>query len=81
PKGIIIESGAGVGRGWTRFMTGAADVAQWEELQRLHQEKLRSIRLPLLSIHGEWDELIPLERAIELQELVSSEPKKLVIMP
>jgi len=78
--GLILESGAG-GGGWARWITASDDQALWDELQRRHLAKLQSIRLPLLTIHGEHDELIPLERALELRDLLSSEIKELLIVP
>ncbi|MBI3953546.1 MAG: alpha/beta hydrolase [Chloroflexi bacterium] len=80
-SGLIIESGAGGTRGWFRMLRPGADPAPWEELHRRHLAKLRSIALPLLSIHGERDALIPLESALELQEAVGSARKELVVIP
>lgn len=79
--GLIIESGAGGTRGWGRMLRPADDRAPWEELHRRHLEKLRSITLPLLTIHGERDELIALESAVELQDAVGSAKKELVVIP
>ena len=79
-RGLILESGAGTG-GWSRWIRPNEDPAPWEELQRRHLEKLGSIKLPLLTIHGERDELISVERALELRELVSSERKELLVIP
>ena len=80
-RGLILESGAGGTGGWSRWVRASDDPARWEELQRLHEEKLRSIRLPLLTIHGEVDEMASMERALELRELVSSQRKELLVIP
>ena len=80
-SGLIIESGAGGTRGWFRMLRPTDDRGPWEELHRRHLAKLRSIALPLLSIHGERDELIPLDSALELQEALGSERKELVVIP
>ncbi|MSQ40615.1 MAG: alpha/beta hydrolase [Dehalococcoidia bacterium] len=80
-KGLILESGAGGLGGWSRWMRPGEDVAPWEELQKRHQQKLSHITLPLLTIHGEWDALIPVERALELREALNSRQKELVVIP
>jgi len=79
-SGLIIESGAGGTRGWFRMLGPNEGRAPWEELHRRHLERLRLITLPLLMIHGEHDELVPLESALELQEAVSSTQKSLVVI-
>ena len=43
--------------------------------------RVRSIKLPLLIIHGEWDDLIPPSHAYYLFENVGSEDKNMVIIP
>ena len=81
-RGLIIESGtAGTGDSWLRFLPPGSDSSPWQELNRLHLAKVRSITLPLLSIHGQRDELIPLDRAVELQEVIGSKKKELVVIP
>ncbi len=80
-QGLILESGAGGVGGWSRWMRPGEDPGPWEELQKHHQQKVASIRLPLLTIHGEWDELIPVERALEVQAAVGSRVKELVVIP
>jgi len=79
--GLIIESGAGSTKGWFRMLLPSDDRRPWEELHRRHLAKLRSIALPLLSIHGERDALIPLESALDLQEALGSARKELVVIP
>lgn len=80
-KGVIIESGSGSANGWDRWLTPFDDPQEWENLTLLHQEKLKSITLPMLTIHGELDDIIPISRAIELQDAVSSCPKEMVVIP
>lgn len=79
--GLIIESGSAGTRGWTRFMPPNDDPKPWEELRQRHLAKIRSIMLPLLQIHGEFDELIPLDSAADLQAIVSSADKTLLVIP
>jgi pimeloyl-ACP methyl ester carboxylesterase len=80
-RGLILESGAAGIRGWARFAAPGEDPAPWERLRQAQRERLARITLPLLTIHGAEDELIPLETAIEVQEAVSSPIKELVVIP
>ena len=80
-RGLILESGAAGIRGWSRFMRPGEDPAPWEALHLAQIECLAAVTLPLLSIHGVQDELIPVEGAVEVQEAVGSEDKQLVLIP
>jgi uncharacterized protein len=79
--GLILESGAAGIRGWNRFARAGDDPDAWQALERAQRERFSSITLPLLSIHGEWDELIPVETAVEVQEAIGSVEKELVVIP
>ncbi len=80
-RGLIVESGAaGLRRMLERFGFDA-ETGPGADLARAHEAKVRSIRLPLLLIHGEWDELIPLDHAIELYELLADVERKLLVIP
>ena len=68
-KGMILESGAGSLRRWLERLD--IDPAQGRQLVEAHEDKIRSIRLPVLMIHGEIDELIPIARAREVQALLA----------
>ena len=59
------------------------DVQQGEgaDLVEAHEAKIRSIQMPLLVIHGEWDELIPLQQAVELYEMLPHVERELLIIP
>jgi pimeloyl-ACP methyl ester carboxylesterase len=46
-----------------------------------HAARLAPIRLPVLQIHGEWDEIVPLEDAISFHERLAIDEKELVIIP
>ena len=79
--GLIIESGSGELARLAELFdidTGAAEVGK---LLRAHTEKIRGLRLPLLTIHGEWDELIPLESARATFDLIGSASKQFVAIP
>jgi len=79
--GLIVESGAtSVSRMAERLATAGYTSAA-AELSALHEAKLRSIAVPVLIIHGEWDELIPVASAVAFYELPGVGPKKLVIIP
>jgi pimeloyl-ACP methyl ester carboxylesterase len=77
-RGLIVES-------------GSSNIARLLELFGLMSERLsslgeaitgrlRSITLPALIIHGEWDSLIPLDEAIKLHGDIGSQEKRLVIV-
>ena len=76
--GLILESGGGNLRRFASRLGLAAQIA--EDLVAAHERKIRSIALPLLMIHGERDELVPLSGAIETYDLISSNERELVIV-
>lgn len=80
-KGLILESGAAGIRGWSRFARPDDDPAAWERLREAQIEKMGTVRLPLLTIHGEWDELIPVQSALDVQAALGSVEKDLVVIP
>ena len=52
-----------------------------KETLRRHEEKVRSITLPLLIIHGERDDLVPPEAAVALYDMAASEHKEIELIP
>ena len=80
-SGLIIESGASNINGMTSRLAGAVDPEALETLVRGHTAKVASITMPALIIHGEWDELIPVERAAWLYDTLGSMQKELVTIP
>jgi pimeloyl-ACP methyl ester carboxylesterase len=80
-RALILESGAAGIRGWSRFARPGEDQSDWEALAAAQRERLASITLPLLTIHGAWDELIPVQSAVEVQEAIGSKEKELVVIP
>ena len=79
-EGLIIESGAaGIRR--TLERSGLLDTELGGMLAAAHEAKVKSIRLPSLLIHGERDDLIPLERAAELYDLLAETDRELVTIP
>ena len=76
-KGLIIESGrASLGQ----FANGI-DTSLAETLKAEYLDKVRSITMPVLVIHGEVDTLAPVEGAVEMYDDFVSDQKKLVIIP
>lgn len=79
-RGLILESGAAGIRGWSRFARPGEEVAAWEALAAAQRDRLGAISLPLLTIHGAWDELIPLDTALEVQQAIGSTDKDLLVI-
>lgn len=77
-SGLIIESGAGnMRRIASRFGVEANEAAG---LVESHDRKIASITLPALFIHGERDDLIPIESAAELYGVIGSTQKEFVAL-
>jgi pimeloyl-ACP methyl ester carboxylesterase len=79
--GLIIESSA---PSLTRIRQRAGIDESDPEIAGLveaHAERLSAIRLPVLHIHGEWDEIVPLQHGIAFHEELTTEAKQLVIIP
>jgi pimeloyl-ACP methyl ester carboxylesterase len=79
-RGLILESGTAGVRGWGRFARPSDDPAVWEQLRAAQIAKLNAITLPLLTIHGEWDDLVPLDSALEVRDAIGSTVKELEII-
>jgi len=76
-KGVILESSAPF---ITRLLEDL-EPAKAAELEQRHLEKIRAITIPTLAIHGEGDELIPIERAVAFQESLTTPQKRLERIP
>ena len=80
-KGLIAESGfANISR-LLRYLSIPVEPGRLKALEEAHLAKIRSIHLPVLIIHGEWDELIPPTEATKFYETVGSPQKRLVPIP
>ena len=75
--GVIIESGGGSIRRMLDRL-GLAGSEEGERLAAAHEAKIRSIRLPALLLHGEYDNL---DRAAELHDLLAGTQRDLVVIP
>jgi pimeloyl-ACP methyl ester carboxylesterase len=79
--GLIIESSA---PSLTRIRQRAGIDESDSEIARVveaHALRLAAIRLPLLQIHGEWDEIVPLQYGVAFHEGLTTDAKQLVIIP
>jgi hypothetical protein len=79
--GLIVESGSGELARLAQFAGLDPREPRVAGLLAQHDARLRAIRLPLLVIHGERDELIPLADARALVERLGSERKRLEVIP
>ncbi len=79
-RGLIIESGAASARRYLDRL-GLAETGDAATLVAQHEEKIRTIELPALLIHGEQDELVPLAQAVELRELLVAVDPQFVVIP
>ena len=80
-KGLVVESGfASV----TRLIKHLGLPSRGIDLEPLEQERMNRIRkisVPTLIIHGEQDNLVPLQEAKDLYAQLGTAQKKLVIIP
>lgn len=82
-RGLIVESGAASNfrrlRDYLGLATSAAGLD--EESPFLNRVKVRHIRRPTLILHGEYDEIIPVEEGKELYRNSGAQDKRIVIIP
>ena len=76
-EGVIIESGRPI---LGNFVYGLPP-QKGEELEAAYLEKVSSISIPSLVIHGELDELAPVQQAIQMHEAFQSADKRLLTVP
>jgi pimeloyl-ACP methyl ester carboxylesterase len=76
-KGLIVESG----RASLAQFTRGLDSSIAQPLEAAYQDKVRSITAPVLVIHGELDQLAPVQHAAVMFESFSSENKRMVTIP
>ena len=80
-KGLIMESASASANRIVEHLNSVGKGAEAEELERRHRGKIRSISMPVLSLHGEWDTMISLDRAIEFFNTLTVENKRMEIIP
>ena len=79
-KGMILESGsANVGGMPTRL--GIADRPDIAKLIQEHWDRVKGIATPLLTIHGDRDDLVPISHAEELYDAMASKDKTFFTIP
>lgn len=76
-KGIIVESGR---PSLGQFVHGLEESAA-QALEADYQAKVASIAIPALVIHGERDNLAPVEHAVRMFESLASTDKRLLTVP
>jgi len=78
--GLIIESGSPeLARFRDRMGLDDSDM-EITALVEAHKARLAPIRLPVLQIHGNWDQIIPLEYGVAFYEGLTTKEKELVII-
>lgn len=76
-KGVIIESG----RPTLANFTHGLEMEEAKRFQEAYVDKVRSIELPVLVIHGQMDELAPLRDAVGMFDGFAAVDKHLLIVP
>ena len=80
-SGLILESGVGHLSRLVRFFSGRPVTPEAQALFDAHADKVRSIKLPTLVMHGREDELVPVETAIEFYGMLTAPEKEMVVIP
>jgi alpha-beta hydrolase superfamily lysophospholipase len=80
-KGLIIESGFASAGKLLMYLGTLISFPRLEDFEKANLDKIHSITMPVLIIHGEWDELIPFEQAEVFYQNVGSRDKKLLRIP
>ena len=76
-KGLIVESGR---PSLGQFVHGVSD-ADAQKLETEYRDKVSSIDVPVLVIHGERDTLAPVEQAVEMYHSFASTEKRMITIP
>jgi len=80
-KGLILESGFASAGKLLMYLGTLISFPRLEDFEKANIDKLRSITMPILIIHGEWDEIIPFEQAEVLYQNIGSKDKRLLRIP
>ena len=76
-SGMIVESGRPT---LGQFVSGLSE-PDAQSLAAAYQEKVNSISMPVLVIHGEIDSLAPVQEAVSMYEGFASADKRLLTIP
>ena len=80
-KGLIIESGVGSGVKLLTHLGFPEEILDLARIEFPNLAMMRTITLPTLIIHAEFDSLIPPSEARDLFENAATKEKRLVIIP
>lgn len=80
-KGLIIESGSAMNFNSLWSGADASEIQKLAEAKFYNKDKIREITIPTLIIHGEQDNLIPLQIGQALYQLSVADNKDMVIIP
>ncbi|NPV90632.1 MAG: prolyl oligopeptidase family serine peptidase [Firmicutes bacterium] len=80
-KGLIIESGFLSPVRLIKSFGLSTPGLDIDQVERDDREKARSIRCPVLILHGEYDSLVPLREAEHLYENLGSPDKRMLVIP
>jgi len=82
-RGLIIESGAANNfrRLWDHLEIPQKETLLGEEGLFLNKVKIRQVHKPTLIIHGEYDQIIPVEEGAELYQSSGAQDKRILIIP
>ena len=82
-RGVIIESGAANNfrRLWNYLEITKKEAILSEESSFLNKVKIGQIRKPTLIIHGEYDQILPVEEGEELYQSSGTQDKTILIIP
>lgn len=80
-SGLIIESGFASAAKLLLYLIPIMSSIGLDEFEKASLERLGSVALPALIMHGEWDEVIPFEQGQVLFDNIGSTDKELVAIP
>jgi alpha-beta hydrolase superfamily lysophospholipase len=80
-RGLIIESGASTNfqRMWKHLSRSAEEKQDGDKFTNKY--KMRTVEIPTLIIHGEYDQIIPVREGVELYEASGAAEKEIIIIP
>lgn len=82
-RGLIIESGTAnnLRRLWGHLKTAEKDAIWGEDSPFLNKVKIRKVLKPTLIIHGEYDQIVPVDEGKELYQNAGAQDKRVLIIP
>ena len=82
-RGLIIESGTANNfrRLWSYMEIAEKEAVMGEDSLFLNKVKIRQIHKPTLIIHGEYDQIIPVEEGEELYQNSVAPEKRILVIP